>query len=311
LGNYGGAIASRLLQHGWPLLAVDFDPNSLDRGRKLGMKVLYGDVGDPEIHAQLPLAQAPWVICTVRDLNINTALFNFLKDAGFSGRIALTAAEPAHAEKYQKMGADAVLQPFIDAAEQAAETITGRIEALPGLRDWPARLEEVFLRPGTVFAGKTLRELNLRGELGVTVLAVSRAGKVYFNPHPEFQMYPGDQLILLGAPERSAEAVKHLRQREFGRPQEQGKAFDAVEIIVPADSPWVGKTLAALDFPKQYGVTIIGIRRGKEQITSPSASDILQPQDSIIVVGEPEGVAKMKDSQQAGQSELQKQTPRL
>lgn len=67
LGNYGSAIAARLQEHGWQLLAVDFDPGALGRGRRMGLTVLYGDVGDPEILAQLPLDRAKWVICTVRD----------------------------------------------------------------------------------------------------------------------------------------------------------------------------------------------------------------------------------------------------
>ena len=142
------------------------------------------------------------------------------------------------------------------------------------------------------------------------MLALIGADKVYFNPHPEFRMYPGDRIVLLGTPEQTELAGKHLRQREFGRPQEQIKAFDSDEVFVPADSPWSSRSLAELDFPNRFGVTVIGIRRGKEQITSPSAEDVLRPQDSIIVVGNPEGVAKMKTSQEscpvnlAEQSEL-------
>jgi Trk K+ transport system NAD-binding subunit len=220
-----------------------------------------------------------------------------LREGSFAGRIAVTAGDPAHAEEYRRHGAHLVLEPFSDAAEQAVEEITGAIQALPGLRDWPATLEEVSLQPGSVLAGKTLRELDLRRELGVSVLAVSRAGKVHFNPAPDFQMYPGDRIVLLCTPEQADRAVEHLRQRELGSPQEQSSAFDADEIYVPHGSTWIGKSLAELDFRYRYGVTVIGIHRGREQLTSPRASDTLQPEDSIVVVGSPQGVAKMKVSQ--------------
>jgi Trk K+ transport system NAD-binding subunit len=296
LGNYGSAIASRLQQHGWHLLAVDFDPQSLDRGREMGLPVLYSDVGDPEMLGQLPLEKARWVLCTIRDRQINLALFNLLADAGFKGRVALAAGAPSQAQEYQQLGAHLVLQPFNDAAEQAVEAVTGAVQSLPGLRDWPAVLEEVALQPGSVFTGKTLRDLDIRREHGVSVLAVSRAGKVNFNPGPDFRMYPGDRLVLLCSRDQARPAVEHLRQRELGGPQDQASAFGADEIAIPKHSDWVGKTLAELDFRNCYGVTVIGIRRGEEKRTSPRASDELQAGDSIVVVGSPEGVAKMRIS---------------
>ncbi|NLF32128.1 MAG: sodium:proton exchanger [Planctomycetes bacterium] len=297
LGNYGSAIAGRLKQHGWQLLAVDFDPQALHRGRQMGLPVLYGDIGDPEMLAQLPLDKARWVLCAVRDHDVNVALLALLKEAGFAGRVALAAGEPAHAEQYRQRGANLVLQPFSDAAEQAVEAVTGAVQSLGGLRDWPAALEEVALQPGSVFAGKTLRELDLRQEIGASVLAISRAGKVHFNPSPDFQMYPGDRIVLLCSRQQAAQAVEHLRQRELGGPQDQAEAFRADEIPVAASSDWAGRSLAELDVRNRYGVTVIGIRREGRPLTSPRASDAVHPRDSLIVVGSPEGVAAMKASQ--------------
>jgi len=294
LGMYGSAIASRLQQYGWNLLAVDFDPHALERGREMRLPVVYGDVADPEMLPQLPLDKARWVLCTIRDHDINVALFHFLAQASFNGRIALAAADPENAETYHRLGAHLVLQPFNDAAEQAVEAVTGAVQSLPGLRDWPAVLEEVSLQPGSVFSGRTLRELDLRRELGVSVLAVSRAGKVHFNPGPDFQMYPGDRIVLLCPPEQARRAIDHLRQRELGAPQDQDSAFGAGEMRIPPDSAWAGKTLGELDFRNRYGVTVIGIRRGQEQLTSLRASDVLQPEDGIIVVGSPEGVLRLR-----------------
>lgn len=294
LGNYGSAIASRLQQHGWHLLAVDFDPQALERGRRMGLPVLYGDVGDPEMLAQLPLDQARWVLCAVRDRDVNVLLFRLLAEAGFKGRVALAAGDTAQVQEYRRLGAHLVLEPFDDAAEQAVEAVTGAVQSLPGLRDWPAVLEEVSLLPGSVFTGKMLRELDIRRELGVSVLAVSRAGKVTFNPSPDFRMYPGDRIVLLCSPDQSGPALAHLRQRELGRPQDPGSAFGADEIPIPDGSDWAGRTLAELDLRNRYGVTVIGIRRGDERRTSPRASDELRAGDRIVTVGSPDGVAQMR-----------------
>jgi len=303
LGNYGSAIASHLQQHGWHLLAIDFDPQALERGRSMGIPVLYGDVGDPEMLAQLPLDKARWVVCAIRAHDINISLFNLLHEAGFPGRVALAAGDPAQAEEHHRLGTHLVLEPFKDAAEQAVEAITGSVQSLPGLRSWPTVLEEVPLQPGSVFTGKTIRELDIRQELGVSVLAVSRAGNVNFNLGPDFRIYPGDRLMLLCSPEQAGPATQHLRQRELGGPQDQASAFGADEIPVSEVPDWEGRSLAELDFRNRYGVTVIGIRRGDEQRTSPRASDTLQAGDSIIVVGSPEGVAEMRASQKNAESQ--------
>lgn len=297
LGNYGSAVAARLRQHGWHLLAVDFDPQALERGRALGLTVLYGDVDDPEMLAQLPLDKARWVVCAIRNPEVGAALLNLLKDTGFAGRIAMTAGDPAHAEKYHRLGAHLVMQPFSDSAEQAVEAVTGAVQSLPGLRDWPAVLEEVALQPGSVFAGKTLRELDLRREIGASVLAVSRAGKVHFNPPPDFRLYPGDRIVVLCPPDQVGRAVKHLRQRELGMPQDQTTVFGADEIRIVENSEWIGKRLADLDLRNRYGVTVIGIRRREEKITAPSASDRFLAEDGVVVVGSPDGIAVMRASQ--------------
>lgn len=107
-------------------------------------------------------------------------------------------------------------------------------------------------------------------------------------------MYPGDRIVLLCMPDQAAQAVEYLRQRELGGPQEQASAFEADEIRVLSDSVWIHKSLAEIDFRNRYGVTVIGIRRGRDKLTAPGATDRLQPADSIIIVGSPEGVARMR-----------------
>lgn len=297
VGDYGSVIATRLQQHGWRLIAVDFDPQALARSGETGLQVFYGDVGDPEVLGQLPLHRARWVVCAVRDREINLRLFHLLAEAGFQGRVALTAGDQVTAEEYQRIGAHLVLQPFSDAAEQAVEAVTGTIHSLPGFRHWPVVLEEVSLLPGSIFTGRTLRELDLRRELGVSVLAVSRAGTVHFNPSPDLRMYPGDRVVLLSPPEQAGEAVKRLQQRELGAPQDQAEVFAAAELTLPSDSEWAGRSLAELNLPDRFGVTVVGIRRGAEQRTTLRAGDVLEPEDCILVVGSPDGIRAMRAAQ--------------
>ncbi|MDD2998585.1 MAG: TrkA C-terminal domain-containing protein, partial [Candidatus Riflebacteria bacterium] len=44
-------------------------------------------------------------------------------------------------------------------------------------------------------------------------------------------------------------------------------------------------TLQDMKFRQAYGVTVVGIRRGEQQITAPSPSERLETGDCIIVIG--------------------------
>jgi len=59
-------------------------------------------------------------------------------------------------------------------------------------------------------AGRTIRELDLRAETGVTIVAVTRAGQPTPNPSPDFQLAAGDVLVLVGTHRQPDEARRAL-----------------------------------------------------------------------------------------------------
>lgn len=56
------------------------------------------------------------------------------------------------------------------------------------------------------------------------------------------------------------------------------------DFVVPGESAWAGKTLAELNFGKQYGVHVVSILRGRKRINIPGASVRLFPEDKIQVI---------------------------
>lgn len=59
--------------------------------------------------------------------------------------------------------------------------------------------------------------------------------------------------------------------------------YSIIEITVPASMH--KKTLAQLDIRAKFGVTVLGIRRGKEVNISPTAQDRLYKEDVLIAIG--------------------------
>jgi len=285
LGTYGGAIAEQLQRRRMTIVGVDFDPSALKTWCARGVFVLYGDVADPEIHEQLPLGRARWVVNAIRSKDLNLSLLDHLKRAGYEGRIALTAADGKEADLFKKAGAHVVFRPHVDAAEQAADALTHAMDLMPEQVDWPVTFLESRIRTGASAAGRTIRELPLPPEAGVFILAVSRGGRIHYNPGPDFQVFPGDRLVITGPPEGLEEAEKRLDEPAGWDVPDTAERFQIAEIKVAGESKLSGRTLADVNFRQAYGVTVIGLRRGNERITTISPAEKLLAGDSLIVIG--------------------------
>lgn len=63
--------------------------------------------------------------------------------------------------------------------------------------------------------------------------------------------------------------------------------FPNYEVVVPADSPLIGKNIGSLKFWQSTGATIVAIRRGQTVILSPGPFAELYGGDVVIFVGTP------------------------
>ncbi|MFI4916108.1 MAG: cation:proton antiporter [Phycisphaerales bacterium JB060] len=123
LGRYGGRIGRQLSARGLSVYAVDFDPGAIKRWTSEGRHGRYGDATDPELCSTLPLSQARLVVCSAPDLRTNRALLDALHKAGYDGEFAATAHNHREARELRRLGADLVLEPFTNAADEAADRL--------------------------------------------------------------------------------------------------------------------------------------------------------------------------------------------
>lgn len=133
LGRFGGAIAQRLRARGLRVLGIDFNPAAVRRWREEGFEALYGDASDPEFIAHLPFADVGWAVSAMPEHKTGVtrddsriALIHALRDQNFQGKIAVTSHREEDWERLRTGGADLILQPFQDAADQAADLLAGQ-----------------------------------------------------------------------------------------------------------------------------------------------------------------------------------------
>ena len=89
-----------------------------------------------------------------------------------------------------------------------------------------------------------------------------------------------------------------LNQMQEHPEQEEAEPFAIAEIPLAGDSPWLGRSLAELRFRQEFDATVIGIRRGPEQIVSPGPDETLHPADHVILIGPSAVLNKLKQKRE-------------
>jgi di/tricarboxylate transporter len=166
------------------------------------------------------------------------------------------------------------------------------------LMDWIEKYQlknrelRVRVKPGSSLIGKTLQEVNLRGDSGINILAIERKGKsplVSANGQSTFEA--GDVLLVdvfsptvdldEACPRLSLERLPMTGAYFSDRSQEIGM----VEVMVSADSDLIGKTVISSNFRSRFRLTVLGLRRGQHAMESGHLKEPLRIGDTLLLVG--------------------------
>lgn len=70
--------------------------------------------------------------------------------------------------------------------------------------------------------------------------------------------------------------------------------YSIVEINAPKN--WYNKTILDLDIRNKYHITVIAIRRGRQTIVSPHASEEIRSGDRLIIIGDQDSIGEIEEN---------------
>jgi trk system potassium uptake protein TrkA len=108
-----------------------------------------------------------------------------------------------HGEILARVGADRVVFPERETGLRLAHSFN-----VPNVLDYldvAPNFGIEKIRPPKAFVGKSLGELDLKGRLGLTPIALRRGQQVFVNPAREERVADGDELILIGRDDKLEE----------------------------------------------------------------------------------------------------------
>ncbi|HUG31072.1 MAG TPA: TrkA family potassium uptake protein [Candidatus Limnocylindria bacterium] len=200
LGRFGSAAARELMALGHEVLAID---DSEAKVNELSAEVTHAvqlDASDEQALRDVGAADFEHAIVAISS-NTEASIFATmaLKDLGVRNVIA-KAATALHGKILEQVGASRVVFP-----EREMGTRVGHSFSIPHVIDYldvAPRFGIVKVRPPSAFVGKTLREIDIPGQLSLTPIALRRGNNVTVNPHRDERITESDELILIGLDEK-------------------------------------------------------------------------------------------------------------
>ena len=138
------------------------------------------------------------IVAIGTDIRASILATVLLKEAGVP-KVLAKAVDDLHARVLYKVGADRVIFPERDMGQRVARSLVApNILDLMALSD-DDQIAELTLP--TDWADKTIVELNIRRNFGVSVLGIHRGGKFLTSPGAETMLMAGDVLLVMGKKE--------------------------------------------------------------------------------------------------------------
>jgi di/tricarboxylate transporter len=173
---------------------------------------------------------------------------------------------------------------------------TAQAPQRPSLSDWVEQYKlakreyRVCVRNGSPIVNKTIEEIRPRVSSGASLVAIERDRKL-IQPTANTKILGGDILLVdLFAPDADVDLLRRkydldelpLTGDYFNdRSQEIGMA----EIILPASSDLIDKTVVSARFRDRYGLSVIGLKRGAVAREHGLQNEVLKLGDTLLVVG--------------------------
>lgn len=198
LGRFGFHVARELHAARHEVLAIDVDPDIVQRVRHHSTRALVLDARDAERLAALGVADFDAAVVSLGErIDVSSLVTLHLKELKVR-RIVTKAGSEDHAKLLRLIGAHEVIFPERESAERLAHRLTSRdlLQHLPlgeGIS-----IDE--LAPHDWMIGKTLAELGLPNRFNVQVLAARDAltGQLRANPGAGFRVKESDSLLVVG-----------------------------------------------------------------------------------------------------------------
>jgi len=245
-GVNGSNLAKVLRKSDIPYVVLEMNADTVRRMREKGEPIYYGDGTSTEILHKMGIHRASTLVIAISDAAATRRIVQIARHENPSVYIIVRTRYVAEVDDLIKLGANEVIPEefetsveifsrvlhkyhvprnviadYIDSIRKDSYSVLRTIE-LPKkhlaeryefLKD--IETETYFIKKESHISDHSIKELHLRAETGVTIIAVQRGDDVHQNPSPDFILKVGDVLLLIGKKKDINNAIEYLESDRF------------------------------------------------------------------------------------------------
>lgn len=230
-GRVGQNIAKILQRKELSFVMIEQDFRRVESLKKSGYPIVYGDASQDAVLEAAHISNASLLLLTVPSVIGSQTITDRVRNLNSGLHIVARSIGVEHTEEMHRRGVYEVVQPEFEASleftRQAMLHLNISIKEIQQFTDAVRRemyaplydsnysyrtisqlqsacnlidLNWVTLRQGSPAIGRTIRELQIRSETGVTVVAVMRDVSLQMNPGPEYRFQQDDLVGVVSEP---------------------------------------------------------------------------------------------------------------
>lgn len=241
-GLNGMNLARVLAEAEIPYVALEMNPDTVQKMKKKGEPIYYGDATSVEILHNLSLNKARLLVVAISDPVSTRRIVSIARHENPDIFIVVRTRYLVEVEELKALGANDVIPEEFETSIEIFSRVLHqynfpgniildmvekiRRNSYTALRnpdlpkrhlfekcEWLPEIEMDGYRvpPDSFLAGKSIADLQIRKITGVTVIAVRRGAEVIPNPAPDFRLSKDDILLFTGGQEAMKTALQYFR----------------------------------------------------------------------------------------------------
>ena len=196
LGRFGSGLARSLCRQGAEVLAIDIRPDLVQQVANEVTHAVVGDAQDKEVLRALDVRSFDCAVIAIGD-NLAASVLTVmnLKELEVP-YVVCKAHDETHRRVLEKLGVDRVVIPELEYAQRLARSLYSHnvLDYIELSKDYGS----LEIPAPKSWAGKTLKELNVRAKLGINIIAVKNGAETNVSPSADYAIRAEDVLAVLG-----------------------------------------------------------------------------------------------------------------
>ncbi len=165
------------------------------------------------------------------------------------------------------------------------------------LLDRDIHISDFDVPEDSLWAGKTLEELQLRSKFGVNVSSILRGRQRINIPSGDDRIYPCDKIQVIGSDDQLTALSKALKNNLHPEdPNIEKREMKLRQLVISEDGQFFGKTLSECGIRDIYDCMVVGMEEGEENLSMLAPNQRFYKDDTIWVVGEKENLERLMEA---------------